>query len=317
MKMILLLVLIGCLLIGGYIGYATYSDYRNGWLRQAIDRKRAEEHEKQLTMAKRRAAWAHLKQSLRSQLSSYKVEVGMVIKDLDMNWQIDCNKDAPLPSASLVKIPIMLAYEYAAKDGRISLSDKVELKNYNKAEGSGVLKTFQAGSVFSVEALIYLMITQSDNTAANMLIDLLGADTLNRYFAKMGLKRTNLSRRMMDFKARKNGVENYTTASDMAYLLEKVYRGKLISVPVSKKCLRLLASQKINDRIPKKLPQNTVVAHKTGLENGICHDVGIVYTNKGNFLVCVLTRHQYKHARYTKRLIQDISLATYNYYGSF
>lgn len=317
MKKIVLLVLAGCLLIGGYIGFNTYRDYQSGRLKQAMDRRRAEEHEARLAMAKRKAAWASLKRSLGRQLSAYRVETGMVIKDLGMNWEINCDKDAPMPSASIVKIPIMLAYQYAARDGKINLSDKVELKARDRAEGSGILKTFKPGSVFSVDDLIYLMITQSDNTAANMLIDLLGIDTLNAYFRKMGLKNTNLSRKMMDFKARKSGVENYTTAADIAYLLEKLYRGKFMNVPTSKKCLRLLASQKINDRIPRKLPSSTVVAHKTGLENGVCHDVGIVYTNKGNYLICVLTKHQYKCARYTKKLIQDISLLTYNYYNSF
>jgi beta-lactamase class A len=317
MKKIVLLIIAGCLIIGAYLAYSTYSDYKGGQLRQSLDRRRAEEYERKLTMARRKAAWAALKKSLESQISSYNVDTGMVIKDLEMNWEINCSKDSLIPSASLVKIPIMCAYQYAARDGKINLSDKVELKAYNKTSGSGVLKTFRPGTVFSVDDLIYLMITQSDNTASNMLIDLLGMDTLNAYFKKMGLKHTNLSRKMMDFKARKNGIENYTTASDMAYLLEKIYRNKFMNISTSKKCLRLLTSQKIKDRIPKKLPQNTVVAHKTGLENGICHDAGIVYANKGNFLICVLTKHQYKHARYTKRLIQDISLLTYNYYGSF
>ena len=82
---------------------------------------------------------------------------------------------------------------------------------------------------------------------------------------------------------------------------------------ISKNCLELLSEQKINDRIPKKLPSDITVAHKTGLENGVCHDVGIVYTSKGNFLICVLTKHEYPTSRPTKRLISRLSLLTYNY----
>ncbi|MDO8525620.1 MAG: serine hydrolase, partial [Candidatus Omnitrophota bacterium] len=120
---------------------------------------------------------------------------------------------------------------------------------------------------------------------------------------------------MMDFKSRRKGVENYTTASDMAYLLEKLYRGRFLDKTTSKRCLELLTEQKVNDRIPKKLPPDIVVAHKTGLENGVCHDVGIVYTAKGAFLICVLTRHKYTTARTAKRLISRLSLLTYNYYN--
>jgi beta-lactamase class A len=317
MKKIVVIILVGVMAIGCYLAYSNYSDRRAGEFRQAQDRRRAEELEKRLTMAKRKVAWEKLKKYIESEMGRYNVEVGLVVKDLDMNWEINSNKDVAIPAASLAKIPIMLAYQSAAKEGKVNLSEKYELKGADKTDGSGILKTFKAGSVFSIDDMIYLMITQSDNTASNILISRLGMETLNQYFARMGFKRTNLSRKMMDFKARKNGIENYTSAGDMALALERLYNGKFIDIPTSKKCLRFLASQKVNDRIPKKLPENTVVAHKTGLENGICHDVGIVYTSKGNFLICVLTKHQNKSARETKRLIQDISLAAYNYYNSF
>jgi beta-lactamase class A len=120
---------------------------------------------------------------------------------------------------------------------------------------------------------------------------------------------------MMDFKARREGEENYTTAKDMAYLLEALYRNKFLNPEVSQKCLGILGQQKINDRIPRKLPRDgTFIAHKTGLERHICHDVGIVYTDKGNFLICVLVKHQDRFAKASKRLISDIALLTYNYY---
>ena len=99
----------------------------------------------------------------------------------------------------------------------------------------------------------------------------------------------------------------------MAYILEELYRGRFINRKVSKRCLEMLAEQKINDRIPKRLPHEVIVAHKTGLENGVCHDVGIVYTSKGNFLICVLIKHEYPTARPAKRLISRLSLLTYNY----
>ena len=265
----------------------------------------------------RAASWLRLKGYIRKALEGYKGEAAIVIKDLDLGWQIEENKDAPIPSASLVKIPIMMAYFAAAEEGKIGLGDVIELKQSDKAEGSGQLKNACNGSSCKIEDLLYHMITESDNTAANMLINRMGLDELNRYFLKFGLKHTNLARKMMDFKSRKYGVENYTTVGDMAYLLEKLYRGEFLNKKVSKECLELLAEQKVNDRIPKKLPPDITVAHKTGLENGVCHDVGIVYTPKGDFLICVLTKHEYPTARPTKRLISRLSLLTYNYYNGF
>lgn len=202
-------------------------------------------------------------------------------------------------------------------NGKITLKDTVSLKSSEKVRGSKILGNKPPGSVFTVEELLEPMITQSDNTAANVLIDFLGFDTLNAYFKKMGLKSTNISRKMLDFEERKEGEENYTTAEDMGYLLERLYHKNFLNKDVSERCLVLLGQQKINDRIPRKLPKNgTFIAHKTGLEKHICHDVGIVFTQKGNFIICVLIKHKDKLARQAKKLISDIALLTYNYYQS-
>ena len=265
--------------------------------------------------SEKRAAWALLKKNIENELKGFKGTAGIVIKDLDLNWEIVSNEDAPIPSASMVKIPIMMAYFYASNDGVVDLKSKISLANREKSPGSGLLKNVAAGKQFSLEELIYLMISSSDNTAANILIDRLGLDAINRYFLRMGLKSTNLVRKMMDFSQRKAGVENYTTAREMADLLEKMYRDRFLSPAISKNCLQILAGQKVNDRIPKKLPGGTMVAHKTGLEDGLCHDAGIVYTDKGNFLICVLTKHKYKSAREAKSLIATISLLAYMYHN--
>ncbi|MFA6320316.1 MAG: serine hydrolase [Candidatus Omnitrophota bacterium] len=272
------------------------------------------EMEKARLLELRRASWNKLAKAVDRVNKGYKGEVAVIVKDLDTGWQIEENKDMPIPSASLVKIPIMMAYFAAAEEGRIKLDDTMELKQSDKTDGSGKLKNSPAGTVCKIEDLIRLMITESDNTAANMLINKMGMDVLEGYFAKFGLRHTNLSRKMMDFKHRKNGVENYTTAQDMANALEKLYRGKFINRDVSQKCLDILADQKVNDRIPRKLPKGVVVSHKTGLENSVCHDVGIVYTDKGDFLICALAKHKHGTARPTKKFIASLSLLTYNYY---
>ncbi len=266
---------------------------------------------------KRKAAWASLKKEIEHELKGFSGVAGIVVKDLDKNWEINTNKDLRIPSASMVKIPVMMSYFSAAHDGALSLQDTVEISNSEKAPGSGTLKFEIPGKAFTIEDLIRRMITESDNTATNMLINHLGFDALNDYFKKLGLKNTNLSRKMMDFKERKRGVENYTTAAEIAYLLEKLYRGRFLNAEASRQCIEILAHQKMKDRIPKKLPDEVIVAHKTGLENFLCHDAGIVYTDKGNFLICVLTKHKNKTAQEAKAVIAEISLLTYNYYSEF
>lgn len=269
----------------------------------------------QCILNKKKEGWLRLKKNLENKVGNFKGKVGLVVEDLNTGWVISFNEDALIPSASLVKVPIMLAYFYAAQEDKVNLKDNIKLKSFERVSGSKVLGRSPVGSQFVVEELFDPMITVSDNAAANVLIDLLGFDTLNAYFKKIGLKNTNIARDMLDFRGRREGQENYTTAADMAYILEKLYRRQFLNQEVSEKCLLLLNQQKINDRIPKDLPRDGVsVAHKTGLERHICHDAGIVYTQKGNFLICVLVKHGNRFALPAKKLISDIALSTYNYY---
>lgn len=254
-----------------------------------------------------------LKKLIEGEVSKFTGEASIVVKDLNMDWEISLNKDKAFPSASLAKVPIMTAVFKAAGEGRINLNNTLQLKGSQKVNGSGVLKQMPAGSELSVARLVEYMIIESDNTAANILINLLGMDYLNDFFKEAGLKRTNLSRKMMDFRFRRNGIENYTTSEDLAYLLEEVYRGRIINKNVSRRCLEILKRQNINDRIPAKLPANVIVAHKTGLERNVCHDAGIVFTGKGNFLICILTKNADRR-KTAKDFIANISLYTYDYY---
>lgn len=270
---------------------------------------------KQLARQRQQRAWVRLKDVLENKVRHFNGTVSLVFRDLDSGREIDFNQDTLLPSASLVKVPILLAYFYAEQDKKISLKDTLTLKLSQKVAGSKVLGAQPVGATFTVQELLDPMITHSDNAAANVLIDYLGFDTLNAYFKKIGLKNTNIARNMMDFAERSEGEENYTTAEDMAYLLDKLYHQAFLSKSISESCLDLLGQQKINDRIPLRLPKNEIfIAHKTGLEKTVCHDIGIIYTQKGDFILCVLVKHHNRFARDAKKLISDIALLTFNYY---
>jgi beta-lactamase class A len=256
---------------------------------------------------------AALEEAVGKRVKAFRGEVGLIIRDLDTNWTFQVNPDKLFPAASMVKVPIMAACLKAAEEGQLSLGDNVKLKRSDKATGSGVLRKRATGSAFTIERLVELMVIHSDNTAANMLIDLLGFEYLNRTFKEMGLQQTNLSRKMMDFRSRDKGIENYTSAREMADILERIYRKGCICSSVSEKSLELLKSQKVNDRIPKLLPRDTVVAHKTGLERMVCHDAGIVFTDNGNFLICAFTKTT-RGPKTAKGFISGVSSLTFAVY---
>jgi beta-lactamase class A len=301
-KKTLNIILIGTLLIcGSYFAYRYYAHL------QEVKRQ-------QVILEQRKIAWQLLRRKLNHEIKRFKGQVGIVIKDLRSNWEISYNQDKLFSSASLVKLPIMSACFLASKAGLIQLDRQVVLKSSDKFPGSGRLKDIRPGATFSVEELIGLMIYDSDNTATNILTKMVGINYLNDVFNSLGLKHTNLSRRVADFSLRDRGIENYTTAQDMARLLEQIYRRTLINKQISEQCLRVLKLQHANDRIPKYLPVNLAIAHKTGLERNVCHDVGIVFSCKGDFLICVLTKHRNPNAVAAKNFIARVALDTYTYF---
>jgi len=300
-RIIFIVISISILAAGVFFSHGAYKKY------QAFKKEQAQ-------AKKRQQAWLSLKRAVENKAIHFNGRVSLIIEDLETGSVIAFNKDILLPSASLVKVPIMLSCFYAAEEGKVNLNSTIICK-FPVSRISGDAPDI---SSLTLEELFEPMITLSDNDATNAIIDYMGFDTLSSYFKKMGLKNTNLVRKMLDFRKRRAGKENYTTAEDMAYLLRKLYYNNFLNKDVSQQCLSLLGQQKINDRIPRKLPKNgTFIAHKTGLERHICHDVGIVYTQKGDFLICVLVKHRDRLARNSKKLISEISLLTYNYYKSF
>jgi beta-lactamase class A len=278
-----------------------------------IHRQVKEAQRQRALLEKRKVLWQSLTVSLREEISRFQGEAGVVVKDLKTGWEFSSKDEVPMPAASVVKVPLMAACFKAQAQGKLDFSELKTLGPECKTPGSGDLDQMPCGLKISVEKLVQLMITTSDNTAANMLTDTLGMEYINGFFREAGLEHTNLSRKMMDFEARSQGVENYTTARDMARILESFYRKQVVSRAASEKGLQFLVQQKVRDRLPARLPEDALVAHKTGLERSVCHDCGIIAAPQGDFLVCILTRLA-PNTRQAKRFIASVALDVYNAY---
>src|SRR3989338_4797502 len=144
-KVFLFIVIVTFLGIGAYFGQQYYARFQQA-------------KQERLLYEARKAAWQALQQSVKSEISQFKGETGIVIKDLETGWELAYNRDKLFPSASLAKIPLMAACFLAVDQGRIKLDRNIALKSADKLTGSGVLKDMPAGTTFSVERLIGLMI---------------------------------------------------------------------------------------------------------------------------------------------------------------
>jgi beta-lactamase class A len=238
---------------------------------------------------------------------------GIVVKDLKTRQSIRINSDRLFPSASLVKIPIMAVVFEAEREGKLKLTDEIKLERKFKSRGGGKLWRTRSGKMFTVRDLVERMIEESDNTATNMLVDILGFGYINQKFVEFGLKSTDLRRGIMDLKWRDAGIENYTTPDEMCFLLEKIYKKELVSKEASEQMLEFLKKQKVNDRLPRMLPDDVEVAHKTGTLRGTISDCGIIFTPEGDFVICVLT-DDIKSNRMAKKFIGKVADWTYQFY---
>lgn len=197
----------------------------------------------------------------------------------------------PMVSASLIKLFIMGAVYERIRDGQFAEAD--------------------------VKSDLSLMITISDNDAANRLTKLLGGGNaqagrkaVTDWAASIGCPEVRHNRLMLE----SNGTENYVTAEACAEILRRIYRGECVSPEASASMLELLKAQQVNDRIPVGVPADATVAHKTGNLPNLCvGDVGIVYTARGDYLLCIICNDPVSDGSATEKSV-EISRAVYSNY---
>ena len=130
--------------------------------------------EKEIQLKKRKTQWQNLSEAIKKEFSQYKVQPHVVIEDLDTGWIFAYNEYKVIPSASLVKLPVMICCFEQASRRKISLDDSIVLRADHKVGGSGKIQYAPNGTKFTIRKLIELMVAKSDNTATNILIELFG-----------------------------------------------------------------------------------------------------------------------------------------------
>lgn len=230
-----------------------------------------------------------LEDKIKQFINTQQGNVSVFVKNLRTNQVIKINEKKVFPSASTIKLVIMSELLNKVNEGLLNLEDTIVLKEDMKTGGDGVLKELNYGHRFTLREIMTLMVIISDNMATNILIDLLGMADINKIIVKLGLENTRLQRKMMDSLAVREGRENFITSEDAAYLLELIYDGKCVSREYSDLMLEVLKKQQVRGRLDLYLPEEIMVAHKTGDLDNLEHDVGIVYLPDVEYIICVLT----------------------------
>lgn len=202
------------------------------------------------------------------------------------------SNDGAQRAASDIKLFIMITAYQQVSEGQLNLNDEYTLKNSDKVDGTGDIRNLSAGTKISIQKLIDYMMEDSDNTAANIVINELGGmSTVNKQIKKMGASNTKLERMLMDQTALKAGKDNYTSASDLGEALKKIYNHQMVSTKYDNAMLDILKQNKNRTKLPHDLPDDATVYNKTGEydDYGVENDAAILGNTKGSFVVVVLS----------------------------
>lgn len=240
--------------------------------------------------------------------------ISVYLKELSTGREWTHDPDRLVPSASLIKIPLTAAVLKKIQEGGLSLDTQLVLTKKNRMSGSGTLKWQQSGSRLSVMELLFHLITESDNTAMKMLVTTLGMGYFQKAFNDLGLLVTNINEEGLKLSSRPVPKENYTSAREMAELLEQAYKGTLVSKASSEILLELMKNLKHRERLAKTLPRGWQIAHKTGLLRRACHDAGIIYSPNGDYVLVVMTWKGPDY-RSSKNYISKIGKITYRHFS--
>ena len=237
-----------------------------------------------------------LAELLQPVIAAHQGTVSVAVKHLTTGATFANRADEPMPTASLIKFPVMIAAYQQVADGKIDLSKPIVLKEEDKVPGSGILtQHFSVGTLISVRDAIRLMIVYSDNTATNLVLDQIGLPATTELMAKWEFPHTRLHAKvyrgdtsLAPERSKQFGLGS-TTANEMLRLLERLHRKELVSEEASKQMYDHLLACDDKQRLAKFLPAGTKVALKTGSVSAVRTVAGIIESPSGPIAVCVLT----------------------------
>lgn len=239
--------------------------------------------------------------------------IGYSILDLTSGDRFEWHSDLVLPTASTIKIAILYELLHAADEGRLTL-DEVRPLDRRRAVPGGLL--YELGTpALSLRDYAVAMAVLSDNTATNVLIDLLGMDAITSRARALGLKETSVRRHMIDLAAAKAGRENVSTPAEIARLLELIYKGTGLTPARRDEALEILKKEKVPlSAMAKGLPPGVALANKPGELEGVRVDAGIVYAKERPYIFSVMTSYLAQDEAGDK-VIEELSRVAYGYFS--
>lgn len=215
--------------------------------------------------------------------SRYEGHLHIYARELGNNGLVTYRQDAKVATASTIKLPILVHMAQLVDEGKFDWNMPLNLTAEDKVGGMGVLQHLKTPHALTLHDACYLMMSISDNTATNLVIDVTSIDAINERISSWGLKNTRINRKAFspDNENSKVFGLGVTTAEEMGQLLEEIYRPTFLKKSVVEKVRHMMALQTDLVGMARVLPPNWHYGGKTGRVTDVRGDVGFVRSPDG------------------------------------
>src|SRR6186997_2113207 len=227
-------------------------------------------------------------------VAPFKGKVSLFAKNLDTGETYALNADERVRTASTIKIAVMIEAFARVNEGKIKWTDEVVLTKEKKVGGSGILNELSDNLHLTLRDAVNLMMILSDNTATNLVLDVLTTDAVNARMESLGFKQIKIMRKVgsggestagKDPENKRFGL-GMATPHEMVLVMEKLERGEIVSPAVSKEMIELMKREQDRNAIGRSL-WNLPMASKYGALDRLRSAIGIIYTSKGKIAMAI------------------------------
>lgn len=270
---------------------------------------------------------AELETEIESMLKAEEGTYALFFEDLNNpEVQITINPDTVFHAASTMKTPVMIEVFKQAEEGLFSVYDSIRIENkfYSIVDSSEFSLDLdpdaddpyerRVGEMATIYDLTHAMITYSSNIATNLIIQLVGAENTTQTMRELGAENIQVLRGVYDMKAFDRGLSNRTTARDLAIILKSIASGEVLNEEASQLMVEILEDQFYKDIIGGSLPDEAIVASKSGFITGVRHDSGIVFLPDGRSYILVYLSKEVPDEDQSVKTGAQISKMVYDYY---
>lgn len=223
--------------------------------------------------------------SIRERMEDLPGHTGFYFMNLTTGLEYGVRDEEIFGAASVIKLPLYLHILAEASAGRMSMDELLTITAADKVPICGALTLFTGDVTADVRTLCKLMISISDNTATNRLIDRCTIPAAQAGFRAMGLEKTQLTRKLFDRSASAKGLRNVICPREIGQLLAKLHRNEFVSPEVCREAIDTLLLQQVDHKLNGRICGEVPIAHKTGEDDELSNDVGIVYAPQP-FVIC-------------------------------